>query len=221
MSEEEQRRIAEILERAADEIVDFGPGDVWYFPRGFGHGRDVPRRNVGQQGFVTRADNEVRTEEGLDATHLRLDVLGRAVIQHPLCVDAPEKGDPPSEVPCQGLGVHVPGHRLEGMKGIDTRLDETRDDPVDRRANGKDLPEPVAVILLEQLGQLCIDGGSLVFVNPDYEGDQLKTQAIRGRSCADQSAAGHLFELLVKQVRIALQPHGQLLTLGFRPGIYA
>lgn len=96
------------------------------------------RRDIGKDSFVARADNEVGTQYVLDAPHLLLDLEGRAMVEHVLCVNPAQESDFPAKIVGQSLGLHVPCPDLERMEAVNPGVDQPSDNPMDRAAGVED-----------------------------------------------------------------------------------
>jgi hypothetical protein len=99
------------------------------FLKGLPHGMDVLRRHIGLD-VVNGCEDEASTRrEVVDAAlHLFLHLGDGAAGKNPLGVDpaAPE-AELRSEFPLELLGIHVGGADLDGVEGVDSRLDQVGD----------------------------------------------------------------------------------------------
>ena len=98
---------------------------------GFGHGGHILRRDIGKNGFMARADDEVGPQKLFNAPDFCSHVFRRSMIENALSINSSQERYFPLEIARQGFGVHVPGPRLERMEAVDAGIDETADNPMD------------------------------------------------------------------------------------------
>ena len=65
------------------------------------------RGNIGENGFVTGADNEVGPQEALDPDYFLMNLLRCSVNEQFLRINAAHEGDAAFEILGEPFGVHV------------------------------------------------------------------------------------------------------------------
>ena len=83
-------------------------------------------------------DDDVRTQQSDDPSHICPHLVGRTMHKKFLCVDSPEECDLSFHVPRKRLGIHAARARLQGMETLDSRIHESPQNVVHRTAGMQD-----------------------------------------------------------------------------------